>query len=89
MLDVVALDFSTYDFPCPELEALSNEALRNKLFGSLNMANEQPDGLDCFVLPEAIDYAQSVVAQCRDLLALRGEAFTPEERRDMAFLSWS
>lgn len=77
-----------YLFPDESLIAMTDDELRARIAKNLPMANEQVDGR-FEVRPEAIDYAQDIVAQCRDILLSRGACFTQFEREEMQFLRWA
>ena len=80
-------DWDTYLFPEPELRACTDEELYTLIRENLPNATAETDGTD-LLTDVAIDHAQDLIEQARDLLLARGAAISPQWRAALRFLRW-
>ena len=80
-------DWDTYLFPEPELRACTDEELYTLTRENLPNATAETDGTD-LLTDVAIDHAQDLIEQARDLLLARGAAISPQWRAALRFLRW-
>ena len=80
-------ELDAYLFPEPELRACTDEQLYALIRENLPDATAEPDGTD-LVSDVAIDHAQDLIEQARDLLLSRGAVISPQLRATLRFLSW-
>lgn len=80
-------DLDTYLFPEPELCTCTDEQLYALIQENLPYATAEPDGTD-HLSDVAIDHAQDLIEQARDLLMARGAEISPQLRAALRFLRW-
>jgi hypothetical protein len=82
-----AYDPDAYWFPDPALNDRPNEALLAEIADRMGTASDHVDGISD-LRQEHVDFAQDVIAQCRDILLQRGVEFDELAKAEMSFLRW-